>query len=81
MELRWHLFFKTSKSHARRGDTVIFTGSLDEDSPGARSCEDVRFYFLLMLEIVSEPEAASRVTVVAQQMVRTVPGFCGLLGS
>lgn len=50
----------------KRWHRIVFTGNLDEDFPGTRNCRDVRFCLSVTLEIASEPEAASKIIVVAQ---------------
>lgn len=44
----WVVFVFQSKSVTgwKRWDRAVFTGNLDEDSPGTRNCGGVRFFFL-----------------------------------
>lgn len=67
----WVVFVFQSKSVTcwKRWDRAVFTGNLDEDSPGTRNCGDVRFCFSMTLGIGSEPEATSKIIVVAQQII------------
>lgn len=44
------------------GPANIFTGYVDEEFPGTMNCGDVRFCFLMTLEIGSEPEAGNEIS-------------------